>query len=128
VSPTDPNPFGQPRHRGGRLRRLLAGAPRAEDPAELRLLAGTANELEAEMICGRLADAGIPAIARSTGPSVAFQGGLEAAGARQVYVRAGDLHRAEQLLAEDLPTDDELAELSQRSFDELTGRPADEPT
>ncbi len=58
------------------------------------------NEIEASLVAGRLRDAGIPVMVRPGGPglgawasALTFEHG--------VYVRAGDLDRARELLADD---------------------------
>jgi hypothetical protein len=63
------------------------------------------NEIEASLIAGRLRDAGIPVMLRPGGPglgawasALTFEHG--------VYVRAGDLERARELLANDEDSDD----------------------
>jgi hypothetical protein len=64
------------------------------------------NEIEANLVAGRLRDAGIPVMLRPGGPgmgawasALTFEHG--------VYVRAGDLGRARALLAEDADGFDE---------------------
>jgi hypothetical protein len=62
---------------------------------DLRVVATAENEAEAELICGRLAGAGINAVAQRAigGPE------FGASGSRYVYVAADDLERAKALLA-----------------------------
>jgi putative signal transducing protein len=59
-----------------------------------RVVTTAENEAEAELICGRLAEAGIHAVAQRA------IGGPEwgASGSRYIYVAAGDLERAKTLL------------------------------
>jgi hypothetical protein len=69
----------------------------AEDPARdanLRVVTTAGSEPEADVIGQRLADAGIPSVAQRT------IGGPEwgSSGARYVYVQAGDLERAREVL------------------------------
>jgi hypothetical protein len=69
----------------------------AEDPSDevdLQVVATAGSEPEADLISQRLADAGIPSVAHRTigGPE------FGSAGARYVYVQAGDLVRAREIL------------------------------
>jgi hypothetical protein len=84
----------------------------------LKIVATVANEAEAEMVCGRLSDAGIRAISQRTigGPEWGWSGG------RYVYVSEADLDRATALLEseEGSFSEDELARLSDEA-----GREAD---
>jgi hypothetical protein len=86
----------------------------------LKIVATVANEAEAEMVCGRLSDAGIHAISQRTigGPEWGWSGG------RYVYVDEADVDRASALLnsEEGSFSEDELARLSDEA-----GREADEP-
>lgn len=63
----------------------------SEDP---RVVTTAENEAEAELICGRLAEAGIHAVAQRA------MGGPEwgASGTRYIYVAAGDYERAKTWL------------------------------
>jgi hypothetical protein len=63
-------------------------------PEDLQVVATAENEAEAELIRGRLAGAGIHAVAQRAigGPE------FGASGSRYVYVAAGDLERAKALL------------------------------
>lgn len=80
------------------------------------MVATTTSEIEAQMICVRLAGAGIRAFSkRNIGADLPQLG---AGGARDVYVQAEDATRARQLLETQEFTDEELAELSLRSFQE----------
>lgn len=86
----------------------------------LKIVATVANEAEAEMVCGRLSDAGMHAISQRTigGPEWGWSGG------RYVYVDEADVDRASALLKseEGSFSEDELARLSDEA-----GREADEP-
>lgn len=86
----------------------------------LKIVATVANEAEAEMVCGRLLDAGIHAISQRTigGPEWGWSGG------RYVYVSEEDLDRASALLEseEGAISEDELARLSEEA-----GKGAEEP-
>jgi hypothetical protein len=124
VADESPNPFGERRHRPAWLRRQPGAGRPEEDPSALRLLLSAPNEVVAAMICAKLADAGIPSMQEKSNDAAALHAGLDASGARHVHVRAGDLARAREVIDEAGPSDDELAELSARSFEELTGRPA----
>lgn len=70
------------------------------------------------MICARLTNAGIQALQRRNigGP------GWGASGARSVYVEEQEVERATELLSAPEFTDEELAELSERAYEEETGR------
>ena len=71
------------------------------------------NEAEAEMICGRLTGAGIAAsYKRVGGADIPQLGGV---GGREIYVNDADEARARETLATPEFTDEELAELSERS-------------
>jgi hypothetical protein len=61
---------------------------------ERHVVTTAANEAEAELICSRLAEAGIQGVAQRA------IGGPEwgASGSRYIYVAAGDLERAKALL------------------------------
>jgi hypothetical protein len=63
------------------------------------IVATASNEMEAALICGRLADAGIQAMEQlaNTGIGGRFGGG----GARDVYVEEEDLEAARQALGLD---------------------------
>ena len=70
------------------------------------------NEAEAQMICARLAGAGIVATQkRSSGMDVPQLG---AGGARDIYVTDGDEQRARAALADQDVSDDELAHLAEQ--------------
>lgn len=64
----------------------------------LKLLITVGNEPEAEMLCGRLSNAGIPAMhQRGTG---GVRSSLGAGGLRDIYVEDSDRDRARELLNE----------------------------
>jgi hypothetical protein len=91
-----------------------------EDPQEgrkLRVAATATNAVEADLICQRLAEAGISAISQRSigGPEWGVSGG------QYVYVEAAHLDRARDVLkaSGDL-SDEELAELSEQGFQETT--------
>lgn len=79
----------------------------------LRIAASAANEAEAEMILGRLSDAGIHGISQRNigGPE---WGG---SGTRSVFVQEADLEKARALLATDPDefSDEELTRLSEEA-------------
>ena len=76
-------------------------------------VAAAGNEPEAELICQRLAQDGIPAISRPAAPREAPQFG---AGARRdVYVEERFAARARELLAAPQFSDEELAALSEEA-------------
>jgi hypothetical protein len=87
-------------------------------PGALKVVATVANEAEAEMICGRLLEAGIHAVAQRTigGPEWGWSGG------RYVYVDEADLDRARALLESDQGSfsEDELARLSEEAAREAS--------
>lgn len=86
------------------------------------VIATAANQAEAEMICVRLAGAGIVAEARRS------IGGPEwgSAGARYVYVEPHAAARAKEILSvSDSFSDDELARLSEESAAESRARLAE---
>ncbi|HTY98072.1 MAG TPA: DUF2007 domain-containing protein [Solirubrobacteraceae bacterium] len=66
---------------------------------ELRIVATAANEFEAELISGVLTEAGIESTMElaNTGIGGRVGGG---GGARDIYVRAEDLERANEVLSE----------------------------
>jgi Putative prokaryotic signal transducing protein len=90
----------------------------------LQLVASALNESEAEMICGRLSDAGILSTLQRSATSIVHMG---RGGTRDVYVEDGDADRARELLAAQDISDDELAELSMRAFEEITQSDAPKP-
>jgi hypothetical protein len=76
-------------------------------------VAAAHNESEAEMICGRLANAGILAsYKRSLGSDVPQIG---PGGSRDIYVEQADAQRAVEALAVPAFSDDELAQLAAQS-------------
>jgi hypothetical protein len=116
------SPFGDDNPGGSWRRRLRHGTrKRAEDPSELVVLTTVADETQAEIVCGRLTAAGIPATQQKTNVTAAVYGGLQDTGGRNIYVRRGDAPRAAELLAQAGPSDDELADLSTESYREITG-------
>jgi hypothetical protein len=122
VPPASPNPFGEEPRRPWRRRPRADAAGQGRSSKE-RLLDGTADAAGAEMICEMLDAAGIPN-RQVEAPAVPALYGRDAVPARwDVYVSAGDLARATDLLAAGTPGDDELTELSLRSFEEITGHP-----
>ncbi len=80
---------------------------------ELEVAATAANQVEAEMIEGRLAEAGIHSLSQRN------RGGPEmgGSGARSVFVKPSDLERARALLesVEGEFSEDELARLSEEA-------------
>jgi transcriptional/translational regulatory protein YebC/TACO1 len=86
---------------------------------ELKIVASAANEAEADLICGRLLEDGIHAIARRT--LGAAQWGIS--GTRSVLVSPADFDRAQELLKseEGSFSDEELTRLSEEA-----GREAEE--
>lgn len=74
--------------------------PHEED---LEVVTSAGSEPEAELMCQRLAEAGIAAVAQRTigGPEWGFSG------ARYVYVQAGELERAREVLGVAAPPSNE---------------------
>ena len=84
-------------------------------------VASVSNEPEAQMICARLAAAGLQAVyKRGAGADLPQFG---ASGGRNVYVEQEHAAAARELLAVPEFTDDELAELSERSIGALAPGP-----
>lgn len=82
-------------------------------------IASAQNEPEAEMICARLAGAGIDAVyKRGIGADLPQFGG---SGNREVFVDESLAARARELLSVPEFSDEELAELSERAARDLTG-------
>ena len=79
----------------------------------LKVVAGAANQPQAELIVGRLAEIGIAAVSQLSlsNPEMGASGG------RMVYVEERGLERARKLLAADEPpfSDEELARLSEEA-------------
>jgi hypothetical protein len=79
----------------------------------LKIVAGTQNEPQADLIIARLAEIGITAISQLSlgNPEMGSGGG------RMIYVEERDVERARELLAiEEQPfSDDELARLSEEA-------------
>jgi hypothetical protein len=77
---------------------------------ELKIVTSVTNEAEAELICGRLRAAGIPAMPRR----VVGGGPWRPAGASDVLVKEGDWEQANALLSSDEEpiSEEELARLS----------------
>jgi len=85
----------------------------------LRVVCTPRDALEADVVRGRLNDAGIlTVVKRSVGSDLPQFGG---GGARYVYVEDRDFDRANAVLNEPPPSDQELAELSAESYREATG-------
>jgi hypothetical protein len=82
-------------------------------PGELKIVTSVTNQAEAELLCGRLREAGIHAMARRSfgGP----EWGLSSA--NDVLVNAEDLERARELLGagEEPISDEELARQSEEA-------------
>ena len=88
----------------------------------LRVVATPANEMEADVVSGRLAEQGIHTVVkRSVGADLPYLG---AGGARYVYVDEHDFERATAALNAPEPTDDQLDELSEESYRDITGHDA----
>jgi hypothetical protein len=83
------------------------------DARVLVSVASAQTEPEAEMICARLADAGVPATTRRTGG--ADVPGLGSSGSRDIYVDEALAARASEVLAVPEFSDEELAELSEQA-------------
>ena len=79
----------------------------------LKIVAGTQNQAQAEMIVARLASIGITAISQLSLGNPERGGG----GGRMVYVEERDVQRARELLAEDESpiSDEELARLAEEA-------------
>jgi len=88
-------------------------------PEGLRILITVGNEAEAQMICEWLAEARIRSLPRIASGGVR----LGAAAAREVYVAAEDHARALQVVNAEVPTDAELAALSEAAATQQS-RPA----
>jgi hypothetical protein len=80
---------------------------------ELKVVASAANEAEAQMICGRLLDAGIHAISQRNIGSAEWGG----SGARSVFVNDAEVERARAVLETDEGafSDEELTRLSEEA-------------
>jgi hypothetical protein len=79
----------------------------------LQVVATAANAAEADLIRGRLAEAGIAAISQRSigGPEWGMSGG------QYMYVEASHLDRAREILSEaEGLSDEELADLSEQAF------------
>lgn len=88
-------------------------------PGELKIVTSVTNQAEAELLCGRLMEAGIHAMSRRGFGGPEWGG----SGANDVLVNAEDVERARELLgAEEEPISDE--ELARQS--EEAGREASE--
>jgi hypothetical protein len=66
---------------------------------DLKIVATAGNEMEAAMICGRLADAGIRSMQQLANSAAA--GRIGGGGPRDIYVEAGELELARAAL--DMP-------------------------
>jgi putative signal transducing protein len=86
----------------------------------LKVVATVASEAEAELVCGRLSEAGIPAVVQRAIGSAEWG----SSGGRYVYVGEADAERASELLTSEVGSisEDELARLSEEA-----GRKASEP-
>jgi hypothetical protein len=67
--------------------------------SDLIVLTVVGTELEADMLCGLLRDAGIECIHRSTNMGAAAQDGMLITGPREVMVRAEDAVAAREALS-----------------------------
>jgi hypothetical protein len=85
----------------------------------LKVVAGAANQPQAELIVGRLREIGIAAVSQLSlsNPEMGASGG------RMVYVEERDLERARELLAVEEPpfSDEELGRLSEQAGREALG-------
>ncbi|MGA2755916.1 MAG: DUF2007 domain-containing protein [Solirubrobacteraceae bacterium] len=84
-------------------------------------VASAQSEPEAQMICARLSEAGIRAVAKRNIGADNPEFGV--AGARDVYVDEELAARARELLAVPQFSDDELAQLSEQAGREATEAP-----
>jgi hypothetical protein len=73
----------------------------------LESVASATTELEAEMIRGRLSEAGIKSMLKPSGSS-AYRSGWRAGGACEVCVEQQDLDRAREVLSSEIISEDEL--------------------
>lgn len=83
----------------------------------LQVVATAANTAEADLIRGRLAEAGIAAVSQRSigGPGWGMSGG------QYVYVEAAHLDRAREILSEaEGISDEELGDLSEQAFRDST--------
>jgi hypothetical protein len=67
--------------------------------ADLATVEVVPNEVEAELLCSLLREAGIECMYRQTDTAAGALGGLGAGGAQEVVVRAEDLAAAREVLA-----------------------------
>ncbi|HEX4436934.1 MAG TPA: DUF2007 domain-containing protein [Solirubrobacteraceae bacterium] len=79
----------------------------------LKVVAGAANQPQADLIVGRLAEIGIAAVSQLSLGNPEFG----ASGGRMIYVEERDVERARELLAVEEPpfSDEELARLSEEA-------------
>ena len=94
-------------------------------PDELRKVATVSNEAEAEMVIEELSEAGIHAMAQISAGGIR----LGAAAGRDIYVGAADYERALEAINAAVPSEAELAALSDAAAQQAPGEPGeqDEP-
>ena len=82
------------------VRAVVAAERYAAPPmsSERRIVATAANEFEAEMICGVLSEAGIESGMELANTGIG--GRIGGGGARDIYVHAEDLERAQEALSQ----------------------------
>jgi hypothetical protein len=83
---------------------------------ELRIVATAGNEAEAEMIAEWLSEAGIRSMAQMSSRGIR----LGAAAERDIYVDAGDYDRALEVINGEVPSEAELAALSEAAATQQT--------
>jgi hypothetical protein len=83
---------------------------------ELRIVATAGNETEAEMIAEWLAEAGIRSMPQMSSRGIR----LGAAAERDIYVDADDYDRALEVINGEVPSEAELAELSEAAVTQKT--------
>jgi len=79
--------------------------------SELKFVTTVGNEAEAEMVAESLSEAGIRSMAQLNSAGIR----LGAAAARDIYVDEQDHERALEVLDADVPSDEELARLSEEA-------------
>jgi hypothetical protein len=83
-----------------------------------KVVATVNTEAEAEMVCESLSEAGIDSRAQMSGQGI----GLGGAASRDVYVEEQDYEQALEVLNAAVPSEEELARLSDEAGEEREGR------
>ena len=95
---------------------MLVALPSLQMSDTLRIVTTVENEAEAEMVAEWLSEAGIRSVAQMSSGNIR----LGAAAPRDVYVAEGDYDRALEVINAEVPSEEELAALSEAAVTQPT--------